>query len=208
MNVFFWVSYITLWLLVVPLVVLNLVLFRQLGIVVMGTARGVNQSGIPAGRRLPKVGSVTIQGQDWSTESVKGRPHLLIFGSPTCKECSAIMPDLERMRQTFGVEPILLMFADMEQSTRYVQRHQLNVEVVLASQEVGSKLDVEVTPFGYGVDSQGIIRAKSLINSRTHLEVLARAALGDSAAGDSRTIIAAKEMDSAQTSIEETVPYN
>ena len=53
MNTFFWISYTMLWILVVPLVILNLVLFRQLGIMVMGTARGVNQSGIPVGHKIP-----------------------------------------------------------------------------------------------------------------------------------------------------------
>ncbi|WP_231638504.1 hypothetical protein [Paenibacillus sp. JCM 10914] len=89
MSTFFWISYVVLWLLVVPLVVLNLILFRQLGIMVMGTARGINQSGVPVGKPLPSVTTTILQGGEWSTNEIHGTPSLMLFGSPTCKECAA-----------------------------------------------------------------------------------------------------------------------
>ncbi|HEX6289735.1 MAG TPA: redoxin domain-containing protein [Herpetosiphonaceae bacterium] len=206
MSTFFWASYVALWLLIVPLVILNLLLFRQVGIMVMGTARGVNQSGIPAGRRLPAVNSVTIHGKPWSSESVKGRPHVLLFGSTTCKECSAIMPDLSRVQTMFGVQPILLMFSDIEQSAKYAERHNLSYDVIIASQELGAKFDVEVSPFAYGVDSQGIIRAKGLVNSRRQLEAIAQAALGDEYP-QNRPIIQLEEAASAESTTDTAVNY-
>jgi len=79
MSSFFWGSYTLLWLLVGALTLLNLVLFRQLGIFIMGTARGIHRSGIPVGHRLPIAESSTTTGAPWSTAQVVGRPHLLFF---------------------------------------------------------------------------------------------------------------------------------
>jgi len=46
------------------------------------------------------------------------------------------------------------------------------------SQELRAKLDVGVTPFAYGIDTQGIVRAKGLVNTRGQLDEMARASVG------------------------------
>lgn len=177
MNSFFWISYTVLWLLIVPLLLLNLILFRQLGIVVMGTARGVGQSGLPVGKSLPNVSSITTEGKPWSTDLIKSTPSLLLFGSPTCKECADIMPDLEKVAKKFGITPTLLLFADIDSAKEYANKLNLKFDVVQISHEMGHKLDVEISPFAYGVDSYGVIRGKGLVNELSQLESIARSAV-------------------------------
>lgn len=176
MNAFFWISYTILWLLVVPLVLLNLVLFRQLGIMVMGTARGVNQSGIPVGRKLPKAETSTLYGKPWTTEALYGNSAIMLFASPTCKECARILPEFGAVAKQYGVKPILLLFATAAQGEAYMQAMEYDEEVLLVTPELAERLDVEVTPFAYAVDPGGMIRHKGLVNSREQLEAYVRAA--------------------------------
>ncbi|OOC61939.1 thioredoxin fold domain-containing protein [Paenibacillus ihbetae] len=175
MNTFFWISYIILWLLVVPLVLLNLVLFRQLGIMVMGTARGVNQSGIPVGRKLPEAITTDLQGGSWSTSRLAGTSAILLFGSPTCKECAQIIPDFTRIAKKHQVKPVLLLFSSAEHAASYVSTIGYADEAVLVTPELARQLDVQVTPYAYAVDGSGVIRHKGLVNSREQLEAYVKA---------------------------------
>ncbi|MFG1731804.1 methylamine dehydrogenase [Paenibacillus sp. 843] len=175
MNTFFWISYTMLWILVVPLVILNLVLFRQLGIMVMGTARGVNQSGIPVGNKIPGASTTTLQGAEWSTSELIGTPSLMLFGSPTCKECADILPDFRRIARMNNVKPILLLFSSVDLASDYVRKIAYDGEVLIVSSEFANHLDVQVTPYAYAVDMKGVIRHKGLVNSREQLEAYAKA---------------------------------
>ncbi|MFD2700392.1 TlpA family protein disulfide reductase [Paenibacillus shunpengii] len=175
MSTLFWLSYIMLWLLVVPLVMLNLVLFRQLGIMIMGTARGVNQSGIPIGHKLPQAAAFRLEGEEWSTAELLGAPSLMLFGSPTCKECAEIMPDFKRIAEINEVKPILLLFSTAELAAEYVRKINYTDEVMLVNPDLANQLDVQVTPFAYAIDRNGIIKHKGLVNSRDQLELYVRA---------------------------------
>ncbi|WP_211750379.1 methylamine dehydrogenase [Paenibacillus sp. Marseille-Q4541] len=170
MSTFFWVSYLILWLLVIPLVILNLVLFRQLGIMIMGTARGVNQSGIPVGKRLPVATTFHIDGTEWSTDELLGTSALILFGSPTCRECAEILPDFHRIAELNQVKPVLMLFSTPELASDYVRKIQYNDDVYIVSSELAHHLDVQVTPFAYAIDPRGVIRHKGLVNSRDQLE--------------------------------------
>ncbi|ANA82760.1 methylamine dehydrogenase [Paenibacillus glucanolyticus] len=176
MNTFFWISYSILWLLVVPLVILNLVLFRQLGIMVMGTARGVNQSGIPVGKKIPEAVTTKLQGTEWSTSELMGMPSLMLFGSPTCKECADILPDFKRIAEMNNVKPVLLLFSSVDLASDYIRKIAYEDEVLIVSSEFANHLDVQVTPYAYAVDTNGVIRHKGLVNSREQLEAYAKAA--------------------------------
>ncbi|MCM3782649.1 thioredoxin fold domain-containing protein [Neobacillus mesonae] len=171
MTTFFWISYIVLWFLVVPLVILNLVLFRQLGIMIMGTARGVNQSGIPVGQKIPRAATLSLKGHEWSTLELVGTPSLMLFGSPTCKECAEIMPDFKRIAELNEVRPVLLLFSTADLASEYVQKINYEDEVLLVSSDFAHQLDVQVTPFAYAVDTNGVIKHKGLVNSRDQLEI-------------------------------------
>lgn len=177
MNTFFLVSYIILWVLVITLTLLNLILFRQLGIMVMGTARGINRSGLQIGKMVPKVDGVSVDGNNWSTSAILGKPHLLFFGSTTCSECKDIMPYLDQMQKKYNVTPILLLFSELDMAKKYIQENKIKYEVILANNNIAEKMDVTATPFAYAVDSSGIIQSKGLINTLHQLESTAQSAL-------------------------------
>lgn len=173
MNAPFLISYFILWTLVFSLVLLNLVLFRQVGIMVMGNARGINRSGLPTGRKIPNVQTRRVDGSSWSTSQINGEAHILLFGTPTCKECSEIIPHLKSVAKKLNIKPVLLLFSDMESAQEYAHRNNLDFDVVQMSLKTAEKLDVAVSPFAYGVNSNGVITGKGLVNSLQQLEIIA-----------------------------------
>jgi methylamine dehydrogenase accessory protein MauD len=175
MPTFFWISYTVLWILIIPLIILNLVLFRQLGIMVMGTARGVNQSGIPIGKKLPTAKTTDLNGREWSTDDLSGKSTVLLFGSPSCKECAEILPEFNKISKDYNIKPILLLFSPEDIAKEYVRKINYNDEVLIVTSELADSLDVQVTPFAYSIDEHGVVRQKGLVNNRDHLKAYAKA---------------------------------
>lgn len=174
MSNWFWFSYGTLWVLTVCLLLICTLLFRQLGIVVMGTARGVNDSGIKLGKSLTEMTLETIDGQSWAPSMWHGQPYLAIFAGPFCSECKKLWPALESLRQDFEIQVVHFLFGTNEDSVPYAEKYSLS-PVAVISQEQGRAFDVEVTPFVYAVDASGAIRMKGVANSPDRLEEMARA---------------------------------
>ena len=158
-------SLVLLWLVVLVTLGLCLLIFRQLGIMVMGTARGVNESGIPPGRRLPALRLRTVAGAEWSPDVQAGRPYLLFFGAPHCRECVELMPSLRGLAGDTGVHLVTLMFAGAGEAHAYAAQHGLPDPVVPIGEREAKALDVEVTPFAYAVDAAGVIRDRGLATS-------------------------------------------
>ncbi|PLR77934.1 methylamine dehydrogenase [Bacillus sp. V3-13] len=170
MSTIFLTSYIVLWLLVVPLVILNLILFRQLGIMVMGTARGVNESGIPIGKKLPYFESEELDGVKWNLGQELGKPSLFLFISPRCNECKKILPDFLKISSMYNVSPILVIFADKVEAAEYINKIGFKGRSLSISHEQALPLDVSATPFAYAINSDGIVQEKGLVNTQGHIE--------------------------------------
>jgi len=73
------------------------------------------------------------------------------------------------------VTPVILLFGNSTEVTDYASR-EIGREVVYASQELGTKLDVTVSPFAYAIDADGVVRAKGLLNTPDQLVEMAAAA--------------------------------
>lgn len=174
MSGWFWLSYVLLWILTAALLLMCALLFRQLGIVVMGTARGVNDSGIKLGKPLTEVTLETHDGSSWAPSNWNGKPYLVIFAGPFCAECKKLWPGLRTLRQELDVEVMLLLFGTPEDTVPYAEKYRLS-PVATITQEEGRAFDVEATPFVYAVDASGAVRMKGLANSPDRLEEMARA---------------------------------
>lgn len=182
-------SLVLLWVVVLVTLGLSLLIFRQLGIMVMGTARGVNDSGIPAGRRLPALRLRSVTGAEWSPDAQAGRPYLLFFGAPHCRECAELMPSLRGLADDTGVQLVTLMFAGPGEARAYASEHGLPEPVVPIGEREAKALDVEVTPFAYAVDAGGVIRDKGLANSVERIRRMAGSCGGRVGDGDPLPVV-------------------
>ena len=171
------VSYIALWAVVLFQGVVIFLLLRQLGVIYLGTARGVARDGLPVGERAPDFAAADLDGRPVSLADFRGRPLLLIFGSPGCGPCRQLVPDLNRFAQERREELRVLFLSrgEAEEARRFAS--DLGVRVPVATHPDDELLDIyraRVTPFAFLIDGEGVIRAKGLANNREHLELLLR----------------------------------
>jgi len=95
----FQVSYIVLWLLLLVMGILVLLLYRHFGLVSMGTLEGVQRDGVPVGEQAPPVPGISADGEP-VTWRPGPEPALLIFASPECEPCQAVLPHVRRLAMT------------------------------------------------------------------------------------------------------------
>lgn len=149
--------------------VVSALLFRQLGVVLMGTTRGVQQSGIPLGRRFPPLpveDGLSLQ-----------RGYVVFVISTHCGECRKMIPHMVAAANASELPLVTLLVGDESKVGLYSSRLGLPEPVIYLDGETAPKFDIEFTPFGYAVDSRGVVVDKSLVNSEHQARQLFQAAL-------------------------------
>lgn len=174
-------SYIALWALVLFQGAVIFVLLRQLGIIYLGTARGVAGDGLAVGERAPEFVLPDLDGREVALAGLRGLPLLLIFGSPSCGPCRALVPDLNAFAQERRgqLRVVFLSRGNQEAARRFARETDARVPVAVHPDEaLADRYRVRVTPFAFLLDGEGVIRAKGLANNREHLELLLHAEPG------------------------------
>lgn len=168
------VSYIVLWGLVLALGVLVLLLYRQLGIMYLGSAQGVSRDGLNKGTRAPDFSLADQHGQVRALHDYKGRDVALIFGSPHCSPCRILLPQLHDWARSHpDVAVLWLNAASPEESLRFVSETGATLPILpyTPQENLLDRYRVRVTPFIFMIDEKGTIRAKGLVNSKGGLDL-------------------------------------
>ncbi|HEX8600775.1 MAG TPA: TlpA disulfide reductase family protein [Chloroflexia bacterium] len=168
------VSYIVLWLVVLVLLVLVILLYRQLGIMYLGSAEGVSRDGLDVGTQAPDFSLTDQYGNLQRPSDYRGRPLLLLFGSPTCGPCKVLLPELHTWAaEHVEVGVVWLNLASPEENLRYASEMgaTLPMSAYTPADGVVERFKVRVTPFLFFLDEQGIVKAKGLANTRDALDL-------------------------------------
>ncbi|HEX8229097.1 MAG TPA: TlpA disulfide reductase family protein [Chloroflexia bacterium] len=168
------VSYIVLWLVVLVLLVLVILLYRQLGIMYLGSAEGVSRDGLDIGTQVPDFSLTDQYGNLQRPADYRGRPLLLLFGSPTCGPCKVLLPELHAWAaEHVEVGVIWLNLASHQENLRYATEMGATLPMSAHTPKDGvvERYKVRVTPFLFFLDEQGIVRAKGLANTRGALDM-------------------------------------
>jgi methylamine dehydrogenase accessory protein MauD len=173
------VSNLVLWAVLVALTLVVLALVRQLGILherIAPAGALLLARGLKVGEAAPAVTVVDLDGQSRSigAAAADGRSTLLVFLSPTCPVCKALLPVLKASRRSERqwLEVILASDGAEEEQRQFVAAHGLSEIPYVLSAPLGMAYQVGRLPFAALIDSGGILRARGLINSREHLESL------------------------------------
>ena len=168
------VSYIVLWILVLALGALVLLLYRQLGIMYLGSAEGVSRDGLPKGTPAPDFTLTDQYGHQQRVAAYRGRPLLLIFGSAGCSPCRILMPQLDEWLAAHPEMGIIwLNMNSPEETLKYVSDVGATVPVVPTTPDdkIAERYRVRVTPFSFMIDENGVIRTKGLVNTKAGLDL-------------------------------------
>lgn len=177
METSFVISYIVLWLIVLSLSVLVVLLYRQLGIMYLGSAEGVSRDGLDRGTTAPDFNLADQYGNQQRLSAYRGRPVMLLFGSPHCSPCRTLMPQLhDWARSHADVGVLWLNAASDAESLKFVSELGATLPVVPYTPEskLMDRYKVRVTPFMFLLDEKGVVRAKGLANTKSGLDIYYR----------------------------------
>lgn len=168
---------IVLWTLVGLLALAVLALARQVGV--------LNQRVSPAGALTPtagpKVGELTevleTDDLDGHRQRIGGptseRPTLVLFISPTCPVCKALLP---AARSLASAEHLRLVFAsdgfDAARHRAFSEDVGIQRYPYMISLELGLRYGVSRLPFAVLIGTDGVLLGRGLVNTREHLESL------------------------------------
>ena len=167
---------ILLWLFVGVLALAVLALARQVGV--------LNQRVAPAGALMPttgpKIGETTdaVDADDLAGRRQRiGGPGtdntLVLFTSPTCPVCKALLPaakslaDTERLRLVFASDGF-----DAARHRAFAADADIDRFPYVLSETLGMRYGVSRLPFAVLIGADGVLRGRGLVNSREHLESL------------------------------------
>ena len=170
-----------LWCLVIVLALMVFALARQVGV--------LHERVAPAGALMPTNGPVVGQQTTAArylaldrTEvtvggpAADGRHTLVLWISPTCPVCKALVPTAVSMARD---ERLRLVFASdgdtVEQHQAYVQALGISAYPYVVSQALGVGYAVAKLPFAALIGADGTLKSKGLVNTREHLESLVEA---------------------------------
>jgi len=176
------ISYVVLWIIVIVEAVLIIALARVVG----RLARKAPISGARVIDPGPEIGAaieswtgMDLMGQSVSLTFPRQRGVFLLYVSPHCAVCSALLPSGKRFLKEIASEAEgiwVMTLGEPDTQLAYAQEHALLQHPVVAESQLPPTWRLGGAPFGVWVDSTGIVRAKGMVDRREHLESLRNAA--------------------------------
>lgn len=176
-------SVVLLWAAVIVLAVLLWALSRQVGVLferVAPMGALVTDAGPAVGAASPSFQLRGIQSEAVNIGGAAERPTLLFFLSPTCPVCKKLIPVLKALvkDERSALQVVLASDGgdpDGADHLRFVREQGLEKMPYLLSTELGMGYRVSRLPYAVLLDTQGVVAAKGLVNSREQLDSLLNA---------------------------------
>jgi methylamine dehydrogenase accessory protein MauD len=173
------VSNATLWVVVIALSVALLAVVRQLGVLherIAPAGALMLSKGLKVGEPAPRVAASDLEGRliTVGAERADQRATLIMFVSPTCPVCKALLPVLKSSltSERDWLDIILASDGEIAAQREFVLAQRLGAFSYIVSAPLGISYQVSRLPFAVLIDAQGILRARVIVNSREHLESL------------------------------------
>jgi peroxiredoxin len=163
-----------LWAVVIVQAALIVVLYRQVGIVILGQSSARTRDGLPISAVAPDWEAPDQDGQLRRLADFRGRPLVLVFAEPGCGPCRALMPELQRFYEENSDRTAVVVVAseDGEVNGEMARAHLNGIPVLTQDdQRISREYRIAATPFSYAIDADGTIQAKGIVNYEAQLEL-------------------------------------
>jgi len=165
------VSVILLWIVVIVLSILVIVLYRQFGLIYIGSRARIEQTGLPAGRRAPEAVPLQVEGRSvawsWHTDG-ELRGTVAVMSTVECELCAELLPRLnqvaDRWRGVFRFLVVDRVMGDGNGPVRQLPDPRSWIYALDPEAAMHESLDVEATPFVFVLDHTGTVLAKGIVN--------------------------------------------
>jgi methylamine dehydrogenase accessory protein MauD len=170
-------SQILLWLGLLVLGLVCLVLARQIGVLHQRLAP-VGALALPqrlkVGDPAPQLSLIGLDGSVIDIGGVRGRSQLLLFLSPDCAVCEALLPAVRSAHsaERGWLDIVLASDGAPEQHRAFVRDKDLSRFPYVLSEQLGRSYGVAKLPYAVLIDEAGKLSSAGLINTREHLESL------------------------------------
>lgn len=126
------------------------------------------------GASAPVTELTTMTGKTLLLTTARERNLILLFVSPSCGYCRKVAEYLPKFAQD-APEDLVLVFGAVEPETlrAFVKEFNLASLPIVISPEARSAYGVVGVPYGYALDTRGVIRGKGIVNTDEHLDALA-----------------------------------
>jgi len=172
-------SNVVLWVVVLVLCCIVLALVRQLGVLherIAPVGALMLAKGLRVGELAPALPVGDLGGRSLQIGGPRsdGRTQLVMFVSPTCPVCKALLPVLKSSRKSeqAWLDVVLASDGDLADQQAFVQSQGLESFPYVVSAPLGISYQVSRLPYAVLIDADGVLRARGIINSREHLESL------------------------------------
>jgi methylamine dehydrogenase accessory protein MauD len=173
------VSNVILWLIVIGLALAVMALTRQIGLLherISPAGALSPQSRIKVGDRAPELALIDIHDRPLTLggPSKDGTRTLLFFLSPTCPVCATLLPTVERVARTEvpRVRVVLASDGELEEHRAFCGEKRISHLPYVLSAPLGMSYGVSKLPYAVLIDSEGLVAAQGLVNTREHVESL------------------------------------
>jgi methylamine dehydrogenase accessory protein MauD len=127
------------------------------------------------GDATPEMTLTSLTGSTVQIGGVRGgRSQLLLFVSPDCTICEALLPAV-RSAQTAErnwLDVILASDGESDKHAEFVQEKNLGKFPYVVSEHLGRSYGVAKLPYAVLIDEAGKLSSSGLVNTREHLESL------------------------------------
>jgi methylamine dehydrogenase accessory protein MauD len=170
-------SQIALWIGLLVLGVVCMALARQIGVlhqrIAPAGALSLRQP-LKVGDSAPEMTLTALDGSTVQIGGVRGRGQLLLFLSPDCKICDALLP---AVRSAQGAERqwldiVLASDGESYAHAEFVREKHLGKFPYVVSEHLGRSYGVAKLPYAVLIDEAGKLSSTGLVNTREHLESL------------------------------------
>jgi methylamine dehydrogenase accessory protein MauD len=116
----------------------------------------------------------TITGKEISLTRARERNLILLFLSTSCGFCRQVAESLNEFAHD-APEDLVLVFGvtEPDKLREFVKEFHLASLPIVVSPETRSAFSVVGVPYGFALDTQGIVRGKGIVNNNEHLDSLA-----------------------------------
>ena len=115
----------------------------------------------------PALNGPLLRGGSYDIAAASNRPVLIYFFAPWCTFCAASSDNLTRLRrlrddESLEILTVALDWQDRDEVQDYVDRHELDLPVVLGDSRIAQDWRVNAFPTYYVLDSDRQIRRRDL----------------------------------------------
>ncbi|HEY1313121.1 MAG TPA: redoxin family protein [Steroidobacteraceae bacterium] len=171
-------SQIMLWIALLVLAVVCMALARQIGVlhqrIAPAGALSLRQP-LKLGDPAPEMRLTGLDGVPLQIGGARaGRSQLLLFLSPSCTICEALLPALRSAQgaERGWLDIVLASDGAGEQHAAFVRDKGLGKFPYVVSEQLGRSYGVAKLPYAVLIDEAGKLSSSGLVNTREHLESL------------------------------------